>query len=222
MMPLIDQQIELIDKRHATLTTLNGQLNSALNLYHDLMKESFQMDQAAAAAAAQAAAQAAAYAANMAAAVQQQQPAMVGGGGYPGAYAPVPGMGAGVDQPPPPPYHPSMQVPQQQYGAVSGAPVAGYYGQQQQQPQPMPQPNVAAYQQQQPMPNGPSYVVSQQQQQQQLYQRYLFQAQQRARLGEAAFRVPPPHFQQVPQQQQQQFLGQRPPGQTSFLPPRFP
>ncbi|KAH9391612.1 Signal transducing adapter molecule 2 [Tyrophagus putrescentiae] len=159
MMPLIDQQIELIDKRHATLTTLNGQLNSALNLYHDLMKESFQMDQAAAAAAAQAAAQAAAYAANMAAAVQQQ-PAMVGGGGgggggYPGAYAPVPGMGAGVDQPPPPPYHPSMQVPQQQYGAVSGAPVAGYYGQQQ-QPQPtQPMPNVAAYQQQQPMPNGP-------------------------------------------------------------------
>ena len=50
MMPLIDQQIEMIDKRHASLTALNNQLNSALNLYHDLMKESLMMDQAAAAA----------------------------------------------------------------------------------------------------------------------------------------------------------------------------
>lgn len=45
MMPLIDSQIEKIDKRHAELTSLNQQLNSALNLYHDLMRESLIIDQ---------------------------------------------------------------------------------------------------------------------------------------------------------------------------------
>lgn len=45
MMPLIDQQMESIDKMNARLTSLNQQLSSALNLYHDLMKESFLMEQ---------------------------------------------------------------------------------------------------------------------------------------------------------------------------------
>lgn len=48
MMPLIDQQIESIDKRHAALNTLNTQLTSAMNLYHDLIKESRLMEQMAA------------------------------------------------------------------------------------------------------------------------------------------------------------------------------
>lgn len=39
MMPLIDQEIELIDKQHAALSSLNRKLNSSLNLYHELMKQ---------------------------------------------------------------------------------------------------------------------------------------------------------------------------------------
>lgn len=43
MAPLIDQELEHVDKKHAALTAVNVQLNSALNLYHSLMKESFAM-----------------------------------------------------------------------------------------------------------------------------------------------------------------------------------
>ncbi|KAI7684834.1 Signal transducing adapter molecule 1 [Sarcoptes scabiei] len=45
MMPLIDQQMEEIDKKHALMTSLNQQLNSALNLYHELMRESILIEQ---------------------------------------------------------------------------------------------------------------------------------------------------------------------------------
>jgi hypothetical protein len=41
MTPLIDQELEHVDKKHASLTAANQQLNAALNLYHSLMKESF-------------------------------------------------------------------------------------------------------------------------------------------------------------------------------------
>jgi len=41
MAPLIDQELEHVDKKHASLTAVNQQLNTALNLYHSLMKESF-------------------------------------------------------------------------------------------------------------------------------------------------------------------------------------
>lgn len=43
MTPLIDQELEHVDRKHASLTAVNLQLNSALNLYHSLMKESFAM-----------------------------------------------------------------------------------------------------------------------------------------------------------------------------------
>ena len=43
MAPMIDQELEVVDKKHAALTAVNHQLNSALNLYHSLMKESFAM-----------------------------------------------------------------------------------------------------------------------------------------------------------------------------------
>ena len=43
MSPLIDQELEHVDKKHAALTAANQQLNTALNLYHSLMKESFSM-----------------------------------------------------------------------------------------------------------------------------------------------------------------------------------
>ncbi|CAG2170680.1 unnamed protein product [Oppiella nova] len=43
MSPLIDQELQQVDKKHAALTAANIQLNSALNLYHSLMKESFAM-----------------------------------------------------------------------------------------------------------------------------------------------------------------------------------
>lgn len=46
MMPLIDQKIESIDKRHAVLSGLNHQLNQALSLYHELVKESNYLEQA--------------------------------------------------------------------------------------------------------------------------------------------------------------------------------
>ncbi|XP_054157958.1 signal transducing adapter molecule 1-like [Oppia nitens] len=49
MTPLIDQELQLVDKKHAALTAANIQLNSALNLYHSLMKENFAMMAAAAA-----------------------------------------------------------------------------------------------------------------------------------------------------------------------------
>lgn len=45
MMPLIDRSMEDIDRCNANLTSLNQQLNSALNLYHDLMKESMIIEQ---------------------------------------------------------------------------------------------------------------------------------------------------------------------------------
>jgi signal transducing adaptor molecule len=41
--PLIDSQLELIDRRHAALSGANQQLMEAMNLYHNLMKESLQM-----------------------------------------------------------------------------------------------------------------------------------------------------------------------------------
>ena len=40
MSPLIDQELEKIDKQHAGLTSLNKELVDALNLYSNLMKES--------------------------------------------------------------------------------------------------------------------------------------------------------------------------------------
>lgn len=43
MGPLIDQELEKIDKRHAALTGANKQLMDAMNLYHSLMKDSFPM-----------------------------------------------------------------------------------------------------------------------------------------------------------------------------------
>lgn len=44
MIPLIDRDIEVIDKEHADLSELSDKLNSALTLYHDLMKESMAME----------------------------------------------------------------------------------------------------------------------------------------------------------------------------------
>lgn len=182
-MPLIDQQIELIDKRHASLTALNGQLNSALNLYHDLMKESFAMDQAAAAAAAAYSNMSIGMGVPNGGGMVGQMPQMAYGGGYPGMAPPTSGV-MGIEQPPP--YHPGMQMAQQQYGPPA------YYGQQQQ-----PMGNVVYQGQQaypnvsgestvngvgqhlqhhqanlphQQLPNGP--YMNQQQQPQQMYQRY--------------------------------------------------
>lgn len=40
MMPLIDQEIELIDKQNAALESLSQKLNSSLNLYHELTNQS--------------------------------------------------------------------------------------------------------------------------------------------------------------------------------------
>jgi len=39
MGPLIDQELEKIDRRHAQLTRLGGELVEALNMYHNLMRE---------------------------------------------------------------------------------------------------------------------------------------------------------------------------------------
>lgn len=39
MAPLIDQELEKIDRRHAQLTRLGGELVEALNMYHNLMRE---------------------------------------------------------------------------------------------------------------------------------------------------------------------------------------
>ncbi|CAM1319575.1 STAM2 (predicted), partial [Pycnogonum litorale] len=39
MGPLIDQQLENVDRRHATLTNLSHQLVDALNMYHSLMRD---------------------------------------------------------------------------------------------------------------------------------------------------------------------------------------
>ncbi|RWS06945.1 signal transducing adapter molecule 1-like protein [Dinothrombium tinctorium] len=41
MAPLIDQELEKLDSKHAALTTANQQLMDALNLYHSLMKDNF-------------------------------------------------------------------------------------------------------------------------------------------------------------------------------------
>lgn len=43
MGPLIDQELEKIDRCHASLTGINQRLMESLNMYHDLMKESFSM-----------------------------------------------------------------------------------------------------------------------------------------------------------------------------------
>jgi len=39
MGPLIDQELEKIDRRHAQLTRLGGELVEALNMYHNLMRD---------------------------------------------------------------------------------------------------------------------------------------------------------------------------------------
>lgn len=39
MGPLIDTELETVDKEHAQLTQLSTQLVEALNMYHTLMKE---------------------------------------------------------------------------------------------------------------------------------------------------------------------------------------
>lgn len=39
MGPLIDAELENIDRKHAQLTQLSGDLVEALNLYHTLMRE---------------------------------------------------------------------------------------------------------------------------------------------------------------------------------------
>lgn len=39
MAPLIDQELESIDRDHADLTALNHRLMDAFQMYHDLMKE---------------------------------------------------------------------------------------------------------------------------------------------------------------------------------------
>lgn len=138
MMPLIDQQMEEIDKRHAMLTSLNQQLNSALNLYHNLMKESLLMEQ-------------------MASMHIQQQQQQVPQAQIPQGYAPTNqyGMVNGVYNPncTQPEisgnqyYHPqapqpvaSQQQPQQPPPAASyGSPMAAA-------PAPMPGPHQAVYQ----------------------------------------------------------------------------
>ncbi|CAG2106878.1 unnamed protein product, partial [Medioppia subpectinata] len=43
MAPLIDQELQHVDRKHAGLTAANQQLTSALNLYHSLMRESIAM-----------------------------------------------------------------------------------------------------------------------------------------------------------------------------------
>jgi signal transducing adaptor molecule len=45
MGPLIDQELEKIDRRHAQLTRLGGELVEALNMYHNLMREPVGMGQ---------------------------------------------------------------------------------------------------------------------------------------------------------------------------------
>jgi len=45
MGPLIDQELEKIDRRHAQLTRLGGELVEALNMYHNLMREPVGMSQ---------------------------------------------------------------------------------------------------------------------------------------------------------------------------------
>ncbi|KAJ6221752.1 hypothetical protein RDWZM_000297 [Blomia tropicalis] len=143
MMPLIDQQIEITDKRHASLTALNAQLSSALNLYHELMKESLLMDQQ------QAAAAAAAYSSMM-------PPSQI----YP--------YGVAGGQIPPQNYDPNQMASHiQAYNQVSPS-TGPYYSQStpavigyQQQPQPSPQQSYmngstdpsTLQQQQQPIPN---------------------------------------------------------------------
>lgn len=47
MAPLIDQELEKIDRRHAQLTRLGGELVEALNMYHNLMREPVGMNPAA-------------------------------------------------------------------------------------------------------------------------------------------------------------------------------
>jgi len=39
MGPLIDQELEKVDRKHAQLTQLSSDLVEALNLYHTLMRE---------------------------------------------------------------------------------------------------------------------------------------------------------------------------------------
>lgn len=39
MGPLIDQELEQVDRKHAQLTQLSSDLVEALNLYHTLMRE---------------------------------------------------------------------------------------------------------------------------------------------------------------------------------------
>lgn len=39
MGPLIDQELEKVDRKHAQLTQLSADLVDALNLYHTLMRE---------------------------------------------------------------------------------------------------------------------------------------------------------------------------------------
>jgi signal transducing adaptor molecule len=39
MGPLIDQELERVDRKHAQLTQLSSDLVEALNLYHTLMRE---------------------------------------------------------------------------------------------------------------------------------------------------------------------------------------
>jgi len=39
MAPLIDKELEKVDKRHAQLSRLSGELIEGLNMYHNLMKE---------------------------------------------------------------------------------------------------------------------------------------------------------------------------------------
>lgn len=41
MGPLIDAELEKVDKKHAQLTQLSSNLVDALNLYHTLMREPF-------------------------------------------------------------------------------------------------------------------------------------------------------------------------------------
>ena len=42
MGPLIDAELEAVDRRHAQLTRLSTELVDALNLYHQLMHENIQ------------------------------------------------------------------------------------------------------------------------------------------------------------------------------------
>lgn len=45
MGPLIDAELEKVDRKHAQLTQLSSNLVDALNLYHTLMREPFLVSQ---------------------------------------------------------------------------------------------------------------------------------------------------------------------------------